>query len=260
MEDVKLQDKIREFLSIDTGSGSLYGYGSGYWYMDGEGHGDGTGSGDGGVDGSGHGHGYGSGDGGGAGSGHGIGYGSGDGGVDGSGHGNGYGSGDGYGYGFGSENGIGQINGMHIYRIDDVPTIITSVKGNIAKGFILQSDLTQTPCYVVKGNNLFAHGEDLHQAMAALTDKMFDHMPEEERIGEFVKAHPEYRRPYSNKDLYEWHHRLTGSCMAGRNAFVKDRGLTLEGETTVEEFVKLTKNAYGGQTIRKLPERYKESG
>ena len=196
MEDVKLQDKIREFLSIDIGSG--YGVLCGYWYWprDGAGYGD----------------------------------------------------------------GIGQINGMHIYRIDDVPTIITSVKGNIAKGFIFQADLTLTPCYVVKGNGFFAHGGNLRQAMDALTDKMFDHMPEEERIGEFVKAHPEYRRPYSNTDLFEWHHRLTGSCMAGRNAFVKDRGLTLEGETTVEEFVILTKNAYGGQTIRKLPGRYKERG
>ena len=217
MEDVKLQDKIKEFLSIDTGDGSGSGYGSG--------------------DGYGYGSGYGSG------YGDGYGYGSGD--------------GDGYGYGSGDGYGIGQINGMHIHRIDDVQTIITSVKGNVAKGFIFQGDLSLTPCYVVKGNNLFAHGDNLHDAMAALTDKMFDDMPEEERIAEFIKAHPDKDKAYPNQDLFDWHHRLTGSCMAGRNAFVKDRGLSLDGKTTVVDFIKLTENAYGGSTIKALANAYK---
>ena len=169
-------------------------------------------------------------------------------------HGSGDGSGDGYG------DGIGQINGMRVHRIDDVQTIITSVKGNVAKGFILQSDLTLTPCYIVKGiangSTVFAHGDDLHKAMAALTDKLFDDMPEEERIAEFIKAHPDKDKPYPNQDLFDWHHRLTGSCMAGRNAFVKDRDLTLDGETTVTDFIKLTQNAYGGSVIRNLEKAY----
>jgi len=45
--------------------------------------------------------------------------------------------------------------------------------------------------------------------------------------------------------------------MAGRNAFVKDRGLTLDGETTVTEFIRLTENAYGGSTIKALKKAYK---
>lgn len=98
---------------------------------------------------------------------------------------------------------------------------------------------------------------DPHKAMAALTDKLFDDMPEEDRIAEFVKTFPEKDKPYPNQDLFDWHHRLTGSCMAGRNAFVKDRGLTLDGCTTVAAFIQLTENAYGGSTIRKLKEQYK---
>ena len=144
-----------------------------------------------------------------------------------------------------------------MYLVDSVPTIFTHIKGNVAKGFILQSDLTMTPCYVVKGNNQFAHGDDLHKAMAALTDKMFDDMPEEERIAEFIKAHPDKDKAYPNQDLFDWHHRLTGSCMAGRNAFVKDRGMTLDGKTTVAAFIELTKNAYGGSTIKNLEKAYK---
>ena len=171
----------------------------------------------------------------------------------GSGYGCGSGYGDGSGYGYG---GLVEINGDKVYLVDGVPTIFRCVKGNVAKGFILQSDLTLTPCYVVKGNNLFAHGDNLREAMAALTDKMFDGMPEEDRIVEFIKAHPDKDKPYPNRDLFDWHHRLTGSCMAGRNAFVKDRGLTLDGETTVAEFIRLTENAYNGSVIRNLAKAY----
>ena len=140
--------------------------------------------------------------------------------------------------------------------VDGVPTIFTAIHGNVARGFILQSDLTTTPCYIVKGNNLFAHGDDLHKAMEALRGKMFEDMPEEERIAEFIKAHPDKDKPYPNKDLFAWHNRLTGSCMAGRNAFVKDRGLTLDGETTVTEFIRLTENAYNGSVIKNLAKAY----
>ncbi len=171
--------------------------------------------------------------------------------VDGYGAGSGSGAGVGFGDGFG-DGCLLEINGDTVYMVDDTPTIFSSIHGNVAKGFILQSDLTMTPCYIVKGNNLFAHGKDLHDAMAALQNKMFKDMPEEERIAEFIKAHPETDKPYPNKDLFDWHNRLTGSCLAGRNAFVKDRGLSMDGETTIAEFINLTENAYGGSTIKKL--------
>ncbi len=170
-----------------------------------------------------------------------------------SGDGSGYSSGSGYGDG-----GLSEINGHKVWMVDDTLTIFTSIHGNVAKGFILQSDLTMTPCYIVKGNGRFAHGDDLHDAMKAMADKMFDGMPEAERIAEFIKVHPETDKPYPNQDLFDWHHRLTGSCMAGRNAFVRDKGLTLEGETTVAEFIRMTENAYGSFTIKALKRAYGE--
>jgi hypothetical protein len=111
---------------------------------------------------------------------------------------------------------------------------------------------------VVKGNNCFAHGEDLREAMRALTDKMFDDMPEEERIAEFMKAHPDKNTLYSHEDLYDWHHRLTGSCAAGRKAFAKDHGIDMAGSSTVAYFLELTKNAYGGHIIKNLAKAYEE--
>lgn len=186
-------------------------------------------------------------------SGYGDGYGSGDG----YGRGYGYGYGDGYGDGSGDGDGDGikRLNDYEVYIIDELQTIIKSVHNNIAKGFILQSDFTLNPCYIIKQNNIFAHGETLHDAMRSLQEKLFENLSEEERIEEFVKCH-EKDKMYSNKDFFEWHNKLTGSCLAGRNAFVKDHCIDLEGESTVEEFIKLTENSYCGNIIKKLKEFY----
>lgn len=173
-----------------------------------------------------------------------------------------YGDGDGdgycYGYGYGSGDGYGvkEVNGDTVYIVDDVPTIIKSIRDNIAQGFILQHDLTLTPCYVVKEQNRFAHGETLHDALSTLQEKLYDDSIEEERIEAFRKKFPKYDTPYPNRDLFAYHHVLTGSCRMGRESFCKDRGIDLDGSTTVREFVELTKDSYGGDVICKLPEVY----
>ena len=148
------------------------------------------------------------------GSGSGYGYGSGFGDGDGS----GYGYGDGSGYGGGSGYGVVSFCGQKVYQIDGVPTLIDHVHGNAAKGRILRDDLTTEACYIVKHGSLFAHGETLRKAMDALRDKLFEDMPEEERIAEFVKSH-DWGKQYPSADYYEWHHRLTGSCDIGRLEF-----------------------------------------
>ena len=198
---------------------------------------------------SGPGYGYGYGDGYGYGSGGGSGYG--DGSSEGYGEGYGYGSGGGFGYG------IKSINGETIYIIDSVPTLLDRVKGNVAKGRILKDDLTFEKCYVAKQDRYFAHGKTLREAMIALTDKLFEGMPEEERIAEFIKAH-KWGEKYSAVDFYDWHHKLTGSCDMGRREFAASHGfkVTEDELLTVEEFIKLTENSYGSTTIRKLQKAY----
>ena len=137
-----------------------------------------------------------------------------------------------------------------------MPTIIKSVRDNIAQGFILQRDLTLKPCYIVKEQNMFAHGDTLHDAFTALQEKLYDNSTEEERIEAFRKKFPEYDTLYPNRDLFTYHHVLTGSCRMGRESFCKDKGIDLDGSTTVREFFELTKDSYGGDVICKLPEVY----
>ena len=193
---------------------------------------------------SGTGYGYGSG----------TGYGYGDGTGTGTGYGTGYGDGSGDGSGDGT--GIKELNGDKVYMIDDVPTIIKSVRDNIAQGFILNSDLTLRPCYVVKEQNHFSHGDTLHDAFTSLQEKLYDDSTEEERIEAFRKKFPDYDTPYPNLDLFAYHHVLTGSCRMGRESFCKDKGINLSDATTVRQFVLLTKDSYGSATIRKLPQAY----
>lgn len=151
---------------------------------------------------------------------------------------------------------IKEVNGDVVYNIDGVPTIIKIVHGNVAQGFILRNDLQFTPCFIVKGLNTFAHGDTLHNAFADLQEKLYDNNTEEECIKAFYKKFPGYDTPYSNHDLFTYHHVLTGSCRMGRENFCKDMGINLDGYTTIREFVNLTKNSYGGHIIRKLPMVY----
>ena len=163
-----------------------------------------------------------------------------------------YGSGSSYGTG----SGIKDIHGHKVYMVDDTPTIIISVRGNVAQGFILQSDLQLEPCYIVKENNKFAHGNTLRDAFTSLQEKLYDDSTEEERIEAFKQKFPSYDTKYDDRDLFAYHHVLTGSCRMGRESFVAGKGLSLDGKTTVREFVELTKNAYGGDIIRQLPQAY----
>ena len=227
------------------------GYGYGYGYGDGSGYGSGSG------DGSGYGYNDGSG------SGSGPDYGSVDGDGSGSGDGSGYGYGDGSGYGSSLSDGSGirSFCGKDVYMIDGIPTLVDHVHGGVAMGRILREDLTTESCYIVKQGSLFAHGETLRAAMEALRDKLFEDMPLEERIEEFVKAH-EWGKQYPSADYYDWHNRLTGSCDMGRSEFAKSHGYRLTDDEllTVEEFIDLTEGSYGGDIIRRLREAYNKKG
>ena len=144
---------------------------------------------------------------------------------------------------------------MPVHYIDNVPTVVTKVHRNLAKGFTINQDLTTQECFIAKGNNKFAHGATFAEAQKALQDKIFDDMDPEEKIDAFLQEFKPSVK-YPAKSFYEWHHKLTGSCEFGRNSFVKNHGIDLEkGMYTVEEFIEITKNSYGGDIIQQLEER-----
>lgn len=55
------------------------------------------------------------------------------------------------------------------------------------------------------------------------------------------------------KELYKWHNILTGSCEFGRREFCKDHKIDIDKDLlTVNEFIALTVNEYGGDIITQL--------
>jgi hypothetical protein len=236
---------IKKFLEVyyGTGSGaSGTGYGSGY--------GDGNGSGTDAGAGAGYGWGYGSGAGSGSGTDAGAGY--------------GWGYGFGYGSGSGTDAGAGygwgycyKINGDIIYNIDNTPTIIKSVKGNIAKGYIINNNLTMSKTYIVKNESVFAHGKTIAEAMESLEEKIMSKLEPAEIIEKFLKQ-TEIDKSYRAQYFFDWHGKLTGSCKQGRESFVKNKNISLDTNMNVYEFIEICKNDYGKDIIKMLADRIAE--
>ena len=216
-------DNVIRFLTISYDSGYGYGYGSGDGYGDGSGDGAGDGSGDGFGDGSGDGYCYGSGD------------------------------------GYDNDCAIKNFCGERVFAIDDTPTIIRSAHGNLAKGFVLQGDFKLIPCYIAKHDNMFAHGETIQEAVAAVNKKVLKNMDSDQVIDKFFEHFTDLSKKYPARDFFEWHHYLTGSCEMGRKAFVKNSGYDIEHDRfTVQEFIDITRNAYGKDVILRLEKVMKE--
>jgi hypothetical protein len=232
---------IEKFLTVINGNNFGYGFGGG----DGGGTGHGTGYGFG--TGSGHGGSYG------FGSGYGSGYGTGDS------FGSGYGDGSGNGYSNGSGGGSGNgsnlksYNNNKVYYIDDIPTVIKSIRGNIAKGYIVNGDLTTKDCYVAKVDNYFAHGETIKKGLEDAQNKYYANFDVESKIKLFKEKFKDYSEKVKAIDLFNWHYILTGSCELGRENFCKSHEINIETDMfTINEFIELTKDNYGGNVIKQL--------
>ncbi len=142
--------------------------------------------------------------------------------------------------------------------VDDTATLFDSVHGQYARGSIVKSDLTLTPCYIARSGDYFAHGETLEEARRDAEAKALQNEPIEQRIERFKTNYPDVDASVRNAELYKWHNVLTGSCEFGRKEFARQHGIDIEnGSMTVRDFVELTKDAFGGQVIKQLKEAYK---
>jgi hypothetical protein len=109
---------------------------------------------------------------------------------------------------------------------------------------------------LVKSNGLIAHGKTLKKANDAVISKIEEQLNTDEKIELFIRTFNNNEK-YLGKSFFEWHHKLTGSCLQGRENFVKQNELNLRKKYTVKEFIEICKNAYEGQIIKRLKEFYK---
>ena len=165
---------------------------------------------------------------------------------DGSGDGSGYGSGDGY--------GIIKFIGQNVYYIDNLPTIIHKIHGNIALASVIEYNSILKQCVVAKYEGHFAHGVNAHEAMSEAVRKSFQNKPVEERMSEFISKFGGLEKVPAN-ELFVWHGILTGSCIFGREMFCKEHEIDIKKDSfTLMEFIELTQNSYGKDVILKLKE------
>lgn len=252
---IATREEVESFLSVqqifsdfDFGR-HVYGYGTSLGRGSGYGSGCGSGESDGSGSANGSGGGYGNSDG--YGTLHGDGYG----------YGNRYGldydNGSGYGAGCGGNYGdIKELNGNIVDYIDNVPTIITRVRGNIARGYIVKEDLTLESCFIAKVGDSFAHGKTLKEAVVDAKAKEMKRLPIEERIEKFKEVFGSLDSEHTGKKFYDWHHILTGSCRMGRDEFCKIHKIDLEKKYTVRYFLDITKNSCGSDIIELICNAY----
>ena len=227
---IATREEIERFLTVqkynrdsDSGNNYDYGFSSGY------------------DNGSGFGGGYGSGFSNGSGQGDGVG--SGDGSV----------SGDGFGCG---RSDIHALNGNVVDYIDNVPTIITQIHSNVARGYIINDDLTLQSCYIAKVGSFFAHGKTLKDAIVDAEAKETEKLPIEKQIEKFIEVFGSLDSEHIGKKFYDWHHILTGSCKMGRDEFCKSHSIDLTQKYSVRYFLDITEKSYGGDVIKRIRETY----
>ena len=218
-----IESAFEKFLT-GSGSGSGSGYGSGYGSGSGSGYGDGSGSS--------------------------LGYGSGDGSGSGSGSGSGYGSGSGSGYG--SDCGLKKINGRKVFYVDKIPCQPVEVHNIWVKiNIVSPKDLTLKECFLAKYHGAIAHGMSVKAALRDAQEKYFSSFDFEYLKKKLLEEFSE-KKSLTVADLFKWHGLLTGSCTFGRQQFQKENDLKDSDKLTLEQFVELTQNAYGGEKIKEL--------
>ena len=178
----------------------------------------------------------------------------------GSGEGSGWGSGEGWGSGLGSGSGLGLgytlmiLYGRIVHYIDGIPCLPVSAHGDtMAVDVIDEQDWTLSRAYVARWQGEAAHGETVRKAVEAAKNKYFARMDPGEKKRQLLDLFAEKGR-LTVKELYAWHGRITGSCEFGRSRFQEEHGLKDDDTLSLEEFVELTRNAYGGDLIASLLE------
>ena len=168
----------------------------------------------------------------------------------------GYGSGNGDGYGSGNGSGYGvkikQFKGNKVYHVDDIPCIFKSVHENYASVEVIDvNSFELKKAFIGKYKNCFAHGETIRDAIGDARSKYYQSLNFDE-VKEKLLAEFKEKGKLTVKELYNWHGILTGSCRFGRSQFQTEHNLKDDDLLSLEEFIELTKNAFGGDKIRNL--------
>ena len=171
-------------------------------------------------------------------------------------YGDGGGFGDGSGDGSGDEDNIciESYKGNKVYYVDEIPCVFRRVHDNWAEVEIINNnDFTTKKAFIGKFENVFAHASTIREALTDAMTKYYSSL-DFDTVKEKLLAEFEAKKRLTVKELYSWHGALTGSCRLGRDEFQKSHNLRDDDTLSLDEFISLTRNAFGGEKIRLLKE------
>ena len=139
-----------------------------------------------------------------------------------------------------------------VFDIDGMAFIPEKVKNNFVSGIsISKKNFSETQCFLGKFENCVAHGKTIKEALLSAQEKYFSSIDFEQKKEQLLKLFEE-KNKLSVKELYSWHGILTGSCRFGRSEFQKEHNLKDDDLLSLDEFIQLTENSFGGDKIRLL--------
>ena len=150
-------------------------------------------------------------------------------------------------------------NGQKVYHIEDIAVILHSVVGHAANCSVIQPDMSLKRGVLVRYGNSFGfaeHSQEAFEKARELSIKRGWEHAEEDPIAYMHKNYPDAEAQLERKTVFDLHNVLTGSCLDGREEFIKQRNISLEGTITLKEFFDLSKYEFGKETIAKVAKSY----
>jgi hypothetical protein len=145
-----------------------------------------------------------------------------------------------------------KYKGKAVYYVDSIPCTFRKVHDNWAEVDVINTeDYTSHRAFIAIFNGYTAHGETIRDAFIDAKEKWMQSMDFTEKKKRFLALFKDRER-LTVKELYDWHGVLTGSCRYGRSTFQAEHGLKDTDTLTLEEFINLTENSYGGDKIKRL--------
>lgn len=144
-----------------------------------------------------------------------------------------------------------KFKGNEVYYIDNIPCYFLAIKRNTAKVQVIKNDFTTELQYISKQGSLFAHGKTKDESLQSVLDKHFASLSFSEKKSEFVLKFKK-NETYKAQIFFDWHHILTGSCKYGRLDFIQSRGIKLDSEMSVIDFLTITQSEYNGNIIKEI--------
>jgi hypothetical protein len=154
---------------------------------------------------------------------------------------------------------ISYYNGLKVYFIENMPFVLYNVIGKAAYAGKLLPDMSIKRGVLVRYGDSFAFAESAKDAFDKARELSIKRgwkrtVPDPAKF--MLDKYPDPDCLYPIKELLELHNILTGSCLSGREDFIRNNGLDITGKATLRDFFNYSKYVFGKETIAEVAKIY----